>query len=294
MRSFRSAFTMIELLFVIVILGLVGGFAVEAIRQYYEGIFKAQVYTQRVNDADHVLLQLSKYFENAVSLSIVNLDAGSIGEGTCKEIGSATGNYTVAFVAVDFDHFQGYWNGTQWAPGWSSDVTYSVNNIIAFDGNYTAVLGGVIDNNITVYDQDSNSTSNTSGRCNDFKWVSSTTTTYNPITALVNDHTITVTNKLMNGKNKYLLNSGYAFRVNSNGDFVMYSNFRPWKGERYNTATNRHENILAQNVANFQIINNGTHLKTLKLCMRGIDTNLSSSENAANDICRQKVVHVRY
>jgi prepilin-type N-terminal cleavage/methylation domain-containing protein len=70
----RRAFTMIELLFVIVVMGIVGTFAIEMVRQYYEGIYRTKTITDRAAEADHILEQVSKYFENAISASIVNLD----------------------------------------------------------------------------------------------------------------------------------------------------------------------------------------------------------------------------
>jgi hypothetical protein len=113
-------------------------------------------------------------------------------------------------------------------------------------------------------------------------------------------------NNATDGKRKYLLRSGYAFRVQNNGDFMMYSNFRPWANQRYNTGVNRKENILGQNVAHFYADYDATDFQDnsnlsdrglvwrLKVCMRGLDANLSDTDVEGQTICRERRVHVRY
>jgi hypothetical protein len=108
-----------------------------------------------------------------------------------------------------------------------------------------------------------------------------------------------------NKKRAYLLRSGYGFRVQGDGNFTMYTNFQPWAVvERYNTHGT--PQLLGQKVAHFYADYNTTDFQgdqnltdrglvwRLKLCMRGIDVNLSDSTNRANDICRERRVHVRY
>ena len=97
---------------------------------------------------------------------------------------------------------------------------------------------------------------------------------------------------------KYLLRTGYAFRVLDTGEFAMFSNFRPWKGEVYSAGK---RSILGQNVASFYADFNNTNnfntrgtLWRLKVCMRGLESNLSDSDTATQEICRERKVHVRY
>ncbi len=108
MKKMQRGFTLIELLIVIVILGIVGGIALETIQQYYQGIYRTQVYTKRVNEANHILDQVSKYFENAINDSIVNMDqdkADGAFTGECNGIPVAgdASDYTVTFLAVNTD-----------------------------------------------------------------------------------------------------------------------------------------------------------------------------------------------
>jgi prepilin-type N-terminal cleavage/methylation domain-containing protein len=312
----RNAFTMIELLFVIVILGIVGGIALEVVRQYYENIYRTQEYTKRVAQADQILDQVSKYFENAISSSIVNLDHTE-NEGVCygPPVSGDLNDSTIAFVAPDSDSLRGI-SGNR--PGWNEDtLLLSGNRIRALDANYT-MAGNIIHvldsnsladlTNSAVYDSDSVDVA----ACTRFGLNGGLTGSagYHRIIASNETNlTLNAENNATDGKRKYLLRTGYAFRVLTNGNFIMYSNFRPWDGERYsgtNVGPNVQANILAQNVAHFYAdydatdFMNNTNLNDrglvwrLKLCMRGIDANLSDTNAESQTICRERRVHVRY
>jgi prepilin-type N-terminal cleavage/methylation domain-containing protein len=309
--KFRSAFSMIELLFVIVILGIVGGIALETIRQYYENIYRTQEYTQRVSDADHILDQLSKYFENAISSSIVNLDRGATTACYGPPANGDANDYTVAFVAPDYDSLRGI-SGNR--PGWSEDTLLMSNNELnASDADYamadTVITGLFPTSSLSgsaIYDHESTNI----GACVRFNWDDAggyegfhkLDGAANPISST--RIRLNGDNLASDGKQKYVLRSGYAFRVLDNGDFTMYSNFRPWLNERYTTATKI--NVLGQNVAHFYADYDATDFMTnanlndrglvwrLKVCMRGIDANLSDSDLEGQTICRERRVHVRY
>jgi prepilin-type N-terminal cleavage/methylation domain-containing protein len=309
----RNAFTMIELIFVIVILGIVGGITLEVVRQYYEGIYRTQEYNKKVADADHILDQLSKYFENVISSSIVNLDknlepdpAGTA-TVTCDGPPTAgdTNDSTVAFISVDSDSLR-----VIGRPGWSEETALGAGNTVsALDANYTmanTIIGALGSSllNSAIYDADSVDI----GACARFRWSGSGTSGYHIINTLPAPTetvlSLSTDNNATNGKRKYLLRTGYAFRVLNNGDFMMYSNFRPWVGVKYTNAVNK--NILGQNVAHFYADYNATDFMDnaglndrglvwrLKVCMRGIDANLSTSDTESQAICRERRVNVRY
>lgn len=306
MNPKRSAFTMIELLFVIVILGIVGGFALEAVRQYYEGIYRTQQYTQRAADADRILEQISKYFENAISSSIVNLDQGATVACYGPPVSGDNNDYTVAFVGVDEDSIRGI--GAQ--PGWSEETVLLNNTLTAADADYTAadtIIKALTQNgsdlsHSAIYDADSVNLA----ACTRFGLNGGAVGSggYHRITGF------TATTVTLNGENiatdghrKYLLRTGYAFRVN-NGDFTMYSNFRPWLGERYTAA--QKQNLLGQNVAHFYADYDASDFRNdsnvsdrgliwrLKVCIRGLDSSLNDTDNSESQICRERSVHVRY
>lgn len=305
----RKAFTMIELLFVIVIMGIVGGLAIEAVRQYYDGIYRTQEITKRTETADHLLDQLSIYFEAAVDGSIVNLDRQGAGNG-CYGIPmpNDTNDYTIAFVAADNDTLR----TTGGSPGWSSEVQLSAGNVItALDANYTAAntiitgLGSSLAQS-AIYDADSAD----ENACVRFNLnVGDGISGYHRLNNAANPITSTTLqlnneNNATDGHRKYLFRTGYAFRVDrdANGSFYLYTNFRPWAGERYSADTTK-KYLLAQKVNHVYVDYDqtgntsaalGGKVWRLKVCMQGLEENLSDTDNDALQICRERNVNVRY
>ena len=315
-QQYRRGFTLIELLFVIVILGIVGGITLEAIRQYYEGIYRTQEYNKRVSDADEILDQLTKYFEYAISGSIVNLDKNiepGVAAVTCDGPPKSgdTNDSTVGFIGVDNDSMR-----VSGRPGWSEETRLLAGNELnASDANYTVAnniitaldTSGVLPafslTNSAIYDADSVDVN----ACRRFSWDNiGSDDGYHHIFANNSSTSLTLNaaNPAINGKQKYLLRTGYAFRVLNNGNFMLYSNFRPWLGENYTAATRI--NVLGQNVAHFYADYNATDFMNnsglnsrgmvwkLKVCMRGLDANLSTSVTESQAVCRERRVHVRY
>lgn len=304
----RKAFTMIELLFVIVIMGIVGGLALEALRQYYDGIYRTGEYSKRVAQADHILEQISKYFENGISASIIRLDSNNTAFGTqCvgipENVDSST-DYTIAFVAIDNDGMRGFWDGTRWRSGWTSDVLSIGNTLISADANYTAINPGNSLLNAAIFRSDG--LGEGADECHRFGWdltglPNEENHVYAAIQA-VNDTNLTL-NKMLSvsgqASRAYVMRTAYAFRAR-NGDFNMYTGFEPWNNQQYNNVTGR---LLADKVTHFTILydnsntvmnSNVGNIYTLKICLQGLDENLSDSNLSANQICRERMVHVRY
>lgn len=299
----RHAFTMIELLIVIVILGIVGGIALESIRNFYEGIFRMGEYQKRVSEADHILEKMSKYFEYAVGSSIVNLDRNVTVGCYGPPNGDVDDSFSIAFVGADRDTFFGL-NGR---PGWSEETYLIDNNISAFDANYTAantIITGVQNStllNSAIY----NDYTKDVNACNRFNWDGGLgyTAGYHKINANTSTMLeLNASNIAYDGKRKYLLRSGYAFRVND-GNLTMYYNFRPWMNENYKDGN---QSLLAQNVAHIYIdydasdfvendnLNDRGLVWRLKVCMFGVGNDLSLSEEQSNNICRERRVRVRF
>lgn len=303
----HKAFTLIELLFVIVILGIVGGLALEAVRQYYNGIYRTGEYSKRAAQADQILEQISKYFENGISASIIRLDVNNSIFGTvCNGIpqaGDNSSDYTIAFVGVDNDGLRGFWDGTRWRPGWTSDVVSVGNTVVSADSNYTAI--DTVTNPLAgsaIFRSDG--VGEGIDECHRFGWeaAGNTNDVYRTIIARNSDTDITLNDILsINGQasRAYVLRTAYAFRA-KNGQFNMYTGFQPWSGDQYNGTTAR---LLADKVTHFTILYDNTNtivnsnignIYTLKICMQGLDENLSDSNLSKNQICRERMVHVHY
>lgn len=304
----RKAFTLIELLFVIVIMGIVGGLALEVLRQYYDGIYRTGEYSKRVAQADNILEQVSKYFENGISASIIRLDQNNAPFGTvCNGVpvaGDENNDYTIAFVAVDNDGLRGFWNAGlgRWLSGWTSDVLSVGNTLISADANYTSLNPGNSLLNAAIFRSDG--LGEGADECHRFGWenVGNTNDVYRTITNVNSDTNLTLNGMLSisgQASRAYVMRTAYAFRA-KNGVFNMYTGFEPWNNEQYSGATAR---LLADKVTHFTILydnsntvmnSNVGNIYTLKICLQGLDENLSDSNLSANQICRERMVHVRY
>ncbi len=309
----RKAFTLIELLFVIVIMGIVGVLALDAIRSYYEGIYRTGEYSKRVAQADHILEQIAKYFENGVSASIIRLDENDAPFGSrcdgVPQAGDDNNDYTIAFVAVDDEGMRsGFWDGVRWRPGWTSDVLVNGMNIIAPDANYTAMdnlIPLALNNNSRAAVFRSDGLAEGLDECRRFGWevpANNTYEAYSRIMAVNSDTNMTLERALSvsgNSNRAYVMRTAYAFRA-KDGNFSMYSGFEPWNGEQYNSVPAR---LMADNVTHFTILydarnttinSNVGNIYTLKICMEGLEANLSSTTDSMRQICRERMVHVRY
>ncbi len=305
-QPIRRGFTFIELLFVIVILGIVGGIALEAIRQYYEGIYRTQEYGRRVAEADHILDQLTKYFENAISGSIVNLDINPATTACYGPPEVNTADFTIAFIGVDSDSLRGVGG----RPGWSEETQLLAGNELNIsDANLTMAndiitgLGSTLANS-AIYDAESLD----SNACVRFNFANEGKEGFHRISAVTYPTRLSLNteNNASNGHRKYLLRTGYAFRVDDNGSFWMYSNFRPWATPYEHFRNAAKINILGRNVAHFYADYNASDFAgnagvsdrglvwRLKVCMRGLDSNLSTTDTESEAICRERRVHVRY
>lgn len=296
----KHAFTMIELIFVIVIMGIVGVLALETVRQYYENIFRNLEYTQRVEDADRALEIIAKYFESAIGSSIVNNTFGGVCLG--PPVAGDLADHVITFVAADTDALL-----VDPLPGWSEDTQLVGNVINATDANYNAA-GGIITDYFpqsalvgsAIYNKDSADV----GACARF---GNAGAGYNLIAAAPapTATSLALANVSIDGRQKYLISTGYAFHVTPIGDLMMDRSFRPWLGETFMNA-NKRNLLMAQNVAHIYADYDATDFAgnanltdrglvwRIKVCMRGLDATLATVATDDQAICRERRVHVRY
>lgn len=304
-KQYKNGFTLIELLFVIVIMGIVGGLALKVVQRYYEDIYRSQTYSQRIETADHILDQLETYFASAISYSIVNVDkVGAADQCYGPPLAGDNADYTVAFVSVDQDVIR-----TAGTPGWSANVQLVGNTLVALDSNLNAAdtILNALDSSLlqsAIYDSDSIDV----GGCGRFNFhVGDGIAGYHRISGVdAGTHVVTLNNENIatDTKKKYLLRTGYAFKVDRSdeGKFYMYTNFAPWNGERYDDDDTKRY-LLGEKVNHFYLSYDNTNIALseveggvwrLKVCMQGLDANLSDSKISSNDLCRERSVRVRY
>jgi len=299
--SIRRAFTMIELLFVIVVMGIIAKYGVEFLAQAYRSFIFASVnHTLQSNSAqtlDFIASRLQYRIKDSV---IVRIDENT----TAVPIGNAPdGNYTVLeWVASDIDGFRGYTK-----PNWSGIIDLdasSATSLISPDTD-TAEIDTLINtlsdgnsgiNDAALYFIGSNSDVNAYG------WNGTAISTQvgavmhpiknniaNPTEFVPRDGATGNTNTFAGVdvfeyyKLSWTANAiVYTAGTNNKGTLTFYYDYQPWNGENF--AANAKSSIIMENVSTFQFISVGSLLK-IQVCTK---SNLIAQETYS--LCKEKTI----
>ena len=137
----RTAFTMLELIFVIVIMGIIGKFGTEFLAEAYKGfIFSSTNNVLQSRSAKTVEFVASR-LQHRIKDSVIARTGTNLAPGAPVGIGSATGNnFTILeWVSTDMDGFRG-----DTKPYWSGIIdfdapTASATTLVSPDTNTTAI-----------------------------------------------------------------------------------------------------------------------------------------------------------
>ncbi len=303
----RDAFTMIELVFVILIMGIIGKFGVEFMTQAYQSyIFSTINYTLQSNSATAIEI-LSKRLQFRIKDSII---ARKSSDNNFTALSSATGgDYDILeWVGSDIDGFRGDTNST-----WSGviDVNHANANSTTLvspqtDTNATSEMIKVLSNdsvssnissidNAAIYFIGSNSDITT-----DYGWtIPADLTTINaqqgamhPIKKDTNSTYLKDdTPADFNGTEVFeyykLAWTAYAVVLSADGNLTLHSNYQPWEGENYTQAVNK--DLLMQNVNTFQFMANGSVVK-IQICVFS-DLLKDTKEDMGYSICKEKTIY---
>lgn len=322
MMRIRRAFTMIELIMVIVVLGIVGMIVIEVLAQAYKGAFYQQKYAEREVELEQVITIIEKRLKDALVDSIVLLDKNGAA-GACEAIGtqSDTDDFTAAFIAVDRDSMNGMWNGARSQNGWSEDANISIvgaNTVLTSpDANFSiadTVISTVFPGK-TILDAAVYRYPLITDACTDFRWTGAAANALDIVTgfnaATPTRLTISGATGLNSQQTYRLAASAYAFKRNAgpagntgDGTLIMYSNFQPWLGDTY--LANGTAAIVAEHVSHFAIrMDSGSAhsmvgnpsltgaFYRINVCMKVVSDTNDTVNTAEDQICKEKSVYVR-
>lgn len=310
----RRGVTLIELIFVIVILGLVGMIAIGTISHFYKGSYYQNQYAQSTADLDRTLAVIEKNLKNAIRDSIVLLD-GTDGVA-CQQIASQAqaNNYTLGFISIDEDSRRGYWDTAtaRYQPGWTGEATVTgsgVMTLLAPEANFNyadtiiqAVSGGtkaLTNGAIYRYSYDDALDS-----CTNFRWIGTTGNAMEPISAKVSATTLQILGTFGKSSSVYQLAwTGKAFQLSSDGNLSLYTNFQPWSATN-NLYTSGTKNLVATNVSHFSVRREGNsqmlvgnsafhgEFYRVNVCMKEVNDINSSSNTLSKQVCKEKSIYV--
>jgi len=319
MRNFSRAFTMIELIMVIVILGIIGMIVTEVLAQAYKGAFYQQKYAEREVELERTLNIIEKRLKDALVDSIVLLDKNDVA-GACEVIGAQvdTEDAAAAFIMVDRDSMNGLWDGNRSRNGWSEQGSVgtvggnTVINSTDADFNVADTIIGDLYPGKTVTDAALYRYPIITDVCSNFGWTGAAVA-LDPVTALNSATQLRINGAAgLNAQQMYrLASTAIAFKripgpVGNTGDGTlrMYYNFRPWNG--VDTYQSGDSAIVADHVSHFAIRMDSGSVHSMvgnpsligafyriNVCMKVVSDTNSTANDTQDQICKEKSVYVR-
>ena len=293
----KKAFTMLELVFVIVIMGIVASIGAEIIAKLYENYLRTRSINKLQFQTELVLNKIAKRLTHRIKDSVI----GQINTNKYVPLSDANSSYPIlSWIGKSYESSLGDENTTGWSGfvdlyssktnatqiktsgshlGYARDIinalsygNIDINQTMPHTNNAVLIFKGKDDYNVSKYGWNGSGT-------NDANY------TYN---IEVNSTDILKLNKpVATAYEQYNL-AWTAYAVVPEGtnpdDFnlTLYYNFQPWDGDDYNSSDTKHS-VLMEHVSSFKFIQYGETIR-LKLCIRDDKT------GGDYGFCKEKVV----
>ena len=301
MKKIKSAFTMLELVFVIVIIGLLSTFGVEFMVQSYQSYIFSNINNRLQNESATAIEFIAKRLSHRIKDSVIARDL-SAGNFVGIQNVSPTGNYTVLeWVGSNIDGFRGTINSTPISPDWSgiidldADIGFT-NRLTSPETNTTAInamIKNLSYNNSDINDSALYFVGSNSDIFTDYGW-SGTNNAYlqdqnGSMHPIKNDTDISVflpPTTDFSGVDVYEYYkhtwTAYAIVHSNDNNLTLYYDYQPWNGDTYTDASQTA--LIMQNVTTFKYKAIGSIIK-IQLC---VASELAKEEYA---ICKEKTIY---
>jgi hypothetical protein len=293
---------MIELVFAIVVMGIIGKFGVEFLAQSYRTFIQAKINNELHANSANALQFIAKRLESRIQSSVIkrspNLTTVAFQGATEIPLVDDASYNVLEWISYDIDGYRG-----TTAPLWSgiADLDPSVTtvaNIFSPDTNTTAVntliqtlsynTGTTIANAAIMF-------SGESYNPNSFGWdggdpLTDQTKAIHPINAAtINTFSTGIGTNFSGMKisNRYMLAwTAYALvHDTTTNTLTLYYDYQPWEGDAYGDA-NTKKAVLMENVSTFRIKTNPSGgIFSLMVCAK---SDLIVGEE--HSICKEKVI----
>jgi len=312
----RTAFTMIELVMVIVVLGIVASIGAEIVAKLYENYLRTRAINQLQSQTEITLEQIAKRLQFRIKDSV---RASNDNGANWRALPSAIAGYNIIeWIGISNESFLGEWDGASVVPGWSglidmddaantnlaartlstpgSRLDFASNTIkaltygqIAMDGTGTTAQLPALIFKATKPLYTVNNYYTQGGGNYTVRVSRSTNTRF----VIANNDNLTDFNGDGSGdlfEQYYLSHTAYALvPVGGANDFnlTLRYNYQPWEGEAYDdAAVIAAGQTLAEHVSTFRIRQDGDVVR-IKLCIH--DNNQSG--NFDFSACKEKVIY---
>jgi len=296
----NKGFSMLELVFVILIMGIIGKFGTEFLAQAYKGFIFSKINNTLSAESASATEFISTRLENRIKDSIIARDLDD--DSNFTALGNASGDdwEILEWVSADSEGFRGEYNGTWNKPNWSAiaDIDAGDSSKVISPESNTTAINELID-----------TLSNGSADINDsaiffigapsdietgYGWDGNITTikqqngSMHPIESasdITELHRKTGTG-YEDFKNIYeyykLAWTANAVVLSPDGNLTYYYNYRPWSadGVSYKDGNSA---LIMQHVNTFQFMSIGSVVK-IQVC---VDTNITKDKYS---ICKEKTI----
>jgi len=294
MHPLRKAFTLLEMIIVMVVLGIIANFGVEILVNAYSNYIFTSVQNRLQSQSEAAVNQIANRMEYRIKDSVIARTAPGAAPVPLN-MANAMNATVIEWVGVDREG----WLGNANIPLWSGFIDVNspaanVNRLITplsdlaalntLIGNLSPSGSGI--GNAAIYFM--NGSGDTT---NGFGWSGAIVTQdqmLHPITATADGNfTSSLPGVSFNGTDVvefYQLTwSAYAVTFENGGELVLYYDYQPWEGETF--ALNGTREVLMRNVTTFAFKAEGD-VVSIQICVG--DTGLSDTD--AYSVCKEKTV----
>ncbi|WP_324172254.1 prepilin-type N-terminal cleavage/methylation domain-containing protein [Sulfurimonas sp.] len=297
----RKAFTMMELVFVIVIMAILAKFGVEFLAQAYNNFIFSKINHELQSNSEYAVEFVSKRLQYRIKDSVIvrntTLSTMVPLQGASKDVNATV----LEWISADEDGFRGdrlpYWSGI-------IDLDDSNENLLVSKETNTTAVSDLIKilsygradiNDSAIYFIGSSLTTNAwgYGTPSTSTLITDQNHSMHPIAFVPGQRMHFVPNTGANVFTDILIFEYYklswtAYAVElrnysdttKSGDLTLWYNYRPWKGERY---TDGNKSIIMENVSSFQFRAISSLIK-IQVCVKSLLTNEEYS------ICKEKTI----
>lgn len=285
----RNAFSMIELIFVIVIMGIIGKFGVEFFAQAYNNYIFTNVNNTLQASSESAVEFIATRLEHRIKDSII---AKKTSDNSYETLTSATdsGYNVLEWIGADVEGFRGSTNSN--LPNWSSildfnDANASNSVLVSPETNTTAVnnlietlsYGNSHISDAAIYFIGSNS-----DIIDGYGWngqITDQNRTMHPINSNGNLNEFISANTSFSEIYEYYKLSWTAYAVvHTNSTLTLYYDYQPWKGESY---TDGKSAVIMEDVDTFRFMAIGSLVK-IQVC---VNSDLMEDYS----LCKEKTIY---
>jgi type II secretory pathway pseudopilin PulG len=291
----RLAFTMLELIFVIVIMGILGKYGVDFLTQAYHNFVFSKINNDLQANSESAVEFISKRLEHRIKDSTRYLNT-TAGTSSFLSSGIADPNADVLeWIETDDDSFRG-----KIAPLWSGvmDINSSTSTQLVSPGSNFATVNTYITNlsdtttlnDAAIYFKSTAITANPWGYTGA---ITDQSETLHPIAQTATNNILAPHGGNFSGKvisEYYTLSwTANAVRLENysatthKGDLYFYYDYQPWQGEAYSSGKRV---LLAKDISAFRFRSMGSLIK-IQVCSK---SDLLKDEDMEHALCKEKTV----